>query len=121
MSVLDQYLNEFYEDSRKIEEFKINFLKNHYYPEVNLILNAKFKNFKIGVTNNRDLLYFRDSNVPSYEIVYNRITKTYYKKIKIYGKYFTEIIDINDYKYPVQQQLDKSYNKNICFKNCMIL
>lgn len=118
MSVLDQYLNDFYEDSKNVEEFKINFLKNHYYPEVNLILNAKFKNFKIGVNSNRDLLYFHDVNVPSYEIVYNRITKTYYKKIKIHDKYVTESIDINDYIIPLNE---KDNNRNICFKKCLIL
>jgi len=118
MSVLDQYLNDFYEDSKNVEEFKINFLKNHYYPEVNLILNAKFKNFKIGVTSNRDLLYFHDVNVPSYKIVYNRITKTYYKKIKIHDKYVTEPIDINDYIIPLNE---KDNNRNTCFKKCLIL
>ncbi len=119
MSVLDQYLNDFYEDSKNVEEYKINFLKQHYYPEVNLILNAKFKNFKIGVTSNRDLLYFHDVNVPSYEIVYNRITKTYYKKIKIYDKYVIESIDINDYITPLNNK--NNNNKNICFKKCLIL
>jgi hypothetical protein len=120
MTVLDEYLNEFYENSSKIEEFKINFLKNHYYHEVNLILNAKFKNFKIGVNKNRDIIFFHDSNNPSYEIIYNRVTKEYYKKVKIFNKYVSESIDIDDYKIPLLQ-IDKSYNKNMCFKNCIIL
>ena len=120
MSVLDQYLNEFYEDSTKTEEFKINFLKQHYYPEVNLILNTKFKNFKIGVNNNRDIIFFHDSNNPSYEIIYNRVTKQYYKKIKILDKYVREYIDINDYKTQLIHN-NESNNKNICFKKCIIL
>jgi hypothetical protein len=119
MSVLDQYLNDFYEDSKNIEEYKIDFLKHHYYPEVNLILNAKFKNFKIGVNENRDLLFFHDLYVPSYEIVYNRISKIYYKKIKIYDKYVIESIDINDYITPLNNK--NNNNKNICFKKCLIL
>jgi hypothetical protein len=107
MSILEQYLHEFYEDSSNIEEFKIEFLKNYYYPKVNLILNTEFKNFKIGVNKNRNLLFFYDSNVPSCEIIYNRISEIYYKKI-------TEIIDINDYIIPKN-------NKNIYLKKCLIL
>lgn len=113
MTALNDYLEDFYKNPLLVEEYKINFLKNHYYKEVNYILNSKFKNFKIGVNKNRNFIYFYDINNPSYEILYNRVSNEYYKRIKIYDKYYTQLIDINDYK-------NKRENLK-CVNKCIIL
>ena len=42
MSALDVYLNQYYDDPYGIEDYKINFLKNHYYPTINKILDCDF-------------------------------------------------------------------------------
>ena len=53
-NALESYLNDFYNDPNNVEEYKINFLKNHFYPILNIILNCYFEELKIGVTKNRD-------------------------------------------------------------------
>lgn len=113
MTALNDYLEDFYNNPLFVEEYKINFLKNHYYKELNCILNSKLKNFKIGVNKNRKYIFFYDIDNPSYEIIYNRVTNEYYKKIKIHGKYYIYLIDINFYK-------NKS-GKSKCLDKCIIL
>lgn len=120
MTALNDYLEDFYRNPLLVEEYKINFLKNHFFPDINIFFNTNLKNFKIGVNKKKDYIFFKDMNNLSYEIIYNRVTKIYYKRIKIYDKYSIQLIDINDYK----NKLDNSKNKldNIkCINNCIIL
>ena len=81
MTILDEYLNDFYNNPYNVEEYKINFLKNHYYPIINIFLNCEFQNFQIGVTKNKSIIWFTNKKNPNYEIIYNYISKKYYEDI----------------------------------------
>ena len=96
MSALEVYLNQFYDNPNTLEEFKINFLKNHYYDTINKIMNIDIKNFQIGVTRNRNIIYFIDKTDDSYEIIFNHRTSEYFKKYK--KKINLHQINITDYE-----------------------
>jgi len=135
MNPLDNYLEEFYFNPRGIEEHKIIYLKYHYYNYVNKILNCKFKNFRIGVNSNKDILFFYNTKNPNFEIIYNIKTIRYYKIIyKINKKYFLEEIYLDDfnelnYKLVSYKNNDKNCYQNLitcyqkcinCYKNCIM-
>ena len=82
-NALECYLDDFYNDPNNVEEYKIIFLKNHYYPKINIFLNCEFKNFKIGIKKDRNILWFIDSNKPNNEIIYNIKKNEYFSKNKI--------------------------------------
>ena len=65
------YLYEFHENPKGIEEYKINTLKNFYYPRVNKILIIKRDNFQIGVNNNFNIIFFRDRTNKHNELILN--------------------------------------------------
>lgn len=69
-SATKNYLNEFYENPKNIEEYKINFLKNNFYEKINKFLECDIKNFKIGVTKNKNAIWFKDIKNESKEIIY---------------------------------------------------
>jgi hypothetical protein len=72
-------------------------LKNHYYPKINNILNSDFKNFRIGITRNKELLWFTDITRPNHEVIYNIVNDEYFLKNKITNK--IEKINISDFEY----------------------
>ncbi len=79
MSAHEIYLDQFYENSHELEEYKVNFLKNHYFDRVEKVFKLKqnreiltIKDFLIGVTRNRDLIYFRLKELSSEPIILNR-------------------------------------------------
>ena len=41
-AALTDYIQDFYNNPVKVEDYKINFLKNHYFPTINAILNCSF-------------------------------------------------------------------------------
>lgn len=120
-NALECYLNDFYNDPNNVEEYKIIFLKNHYYPKINIILNTEFKNFKIGVTRNRNILWFINKNKPNNEIIYKIKEEEYFlrnkKANKIekidYNSYFDNSIDNSDIK---ENQSNKT-----CFSICILI
>jgi len=77
-STVVDYLNDFYNDPLNVEEFKIAFLKNHFYPKVNIFLNCKINNLKIGATKNKKIIWFRDIINPNFEIIYAYKDDKYY-------------------------------------------
>ena len=97
VNALEYYLNEFRNNFDNIEEYKIIFLKNHYYPKINNILNSDFKNFRIGITRNKELLWFTDITRPNHEVIYNIVNDEYFLKNKITNK--IEKINISDFEY----------------------
>lgn len=146
MTILDEYLNDFYNNPYNVEEYKINFLKNHYYPIINIFLNCEFQNFQIGVTKNKSIIWFTNKKNPNYEIIYNYISKKYYEdinkkrelnEIKIeYSKLENienyeynnssnnklEKTNIENYKFNINTNSNSSTNSNMCiiFSNCRI-
>ena len=118
MDIIDDYLDQFHNDPKKIEEFKINVLKNHYYPEVNKILNCKLKNFKIGVNSKRDIIFFYNTERPSVEIIYNIKTLQYFLRLKVGNKYTYREIDINSYT--KISEVKEKQKKDICLNICII-
>ena len=93
MSAYSVYLNDFFNDPNNTEEYKINFLKNYYYSLVNCYFNVEYNNFQIGVTKNRNLIYF-GSKLDNNRLVYNIREEKYYEKINndVYH------IDLDNYK-----------------------
>jgi hypothetical protein len=77
-STVVDYLNDFYNDPLNVEEFKIAFLKNHFYPKVNIFLNCKINNLKIGATKNKKIIWFHDIKNPNLEIIYAYKDEKYY-------------------------------------------
>ena len=73
MQVHEIYLNEFYDKPNTLEDYKINYLKNHYYPSINKILNIEFKNFQIGVSKNKDIIWFANKTNPIIEPIIGSI------------------------------------------------
>lgn len=77
MSALEVYLQQFYDDPRGIEEYKINFLKNHYYDRVATKLMIERKDLLIGVTRNTCLIYFKSRDPKSIPIILDRINNEF--------------------------------------------
>ena len=123
-NALECYLNDFYNDPKNVEEYKIIFLKNHYYPKINIILNTEFKNFKIGVKKNRNIIWFMDENNPKNEIIYKIKEEQYFLRNKEADK--LEKIDYNSYN---DNTIDNNININdikenqvnkTCFSICIL-
>ena len=129
-NALECYLNDFYNDPKNVEEYKIIFLKNHYYSKINIILNTEFKNFKIGVTKNRNILWFIDVNKANNEIIYKIKEEEYFLRNKETNK--IEKIDYNSYidnSYIDNSYIDNSINiiyikenkvNKRCFSKCIL-
>ena len=77
MSALEVYLQQFYDDPHGIEEFKVNFLKNHYYDRVATRLMIEFKDLLIGVTKNKSLIYFKSRDPKSKPVILDRYTNKF--------------------------------------------
>ena len=95
MSALECYLNQYYSDPKNLENYKLNYLKNHYYPTINFILNIHIKDFQIGVNSNKDLIWFCDKKNNNLHVIYNHKLDKYYLK---HCEKEMEEININDYK-----------------------
>tara|TARA_B100000035_G_C20808601_1_gene468849 strand:- start:238 stop:690 length:453 start_codon:yes stop_codon:yes gene_type:complete len=125
MAILDDYLNDFYNDPYNVEEYKINFLKNHYYPIINIFLNCEFQNFQIGVTKNKSIIWFTNKKNPNYEIIYNYISKKYYEDINKKRELneikieYSKLENIENYEY---NEASNNIDNNIYmfFRNCRI-
>jgi hypothetical protein len=115
MHIIDEYLAQF-RNNANVEEYKINLLKNYYYPEINNILKCKRKNFKIGVTSNPNLIFFYNAEKPSVEIIYHIKRSQYFLRFKLGDKYVYKEIDVTMYK-----EINKKKQKKImCFNICSI-
>ena len=125
-NALECYLNDFYNDPKNVEEYKIIFLKNHYYPKINIILNTEFENFKIGVTRNRNILWFIDENNPKNEIIYKIKEEEYFLRNKEtnkiekidYNSYIDNSINISDIS-DISDIKENQVNKT-CFSICIL-
>ena len=77
MTALNEYLNEFFQDCDNISEFKVNFLKNHFYDKINKIIFIDYQDFLIGTDKKlpikirKQFLFFKSCKNDLFEIIYN--------------------------------------------------
>ena len=117
---IKEYLNQFYENPNNIEEYKINLLKNHYYPIVKNILECSFNEFKIGVTKNKNILWFRSSYNLNRELIYYTIKDEYYLR---FNKGSKDLIKVNLDDYNKRENNKAENNKTYMFQyllKCLI-
>ena len=75
MSALEEYLDEFFRDCVNIPEFKIDFLKNHYYDRINKIISIDREDFLIGterklpINIRKQFLFFKSQKNSLFEII----------------------------------------------------
>lgn len=79
---LTDYIQDFYNNPAKVEDYKINFLKNHYFPTINAILKCSFEEFKIGMSKHNNIIWFCNINIPNYQVMYDFKNDLYYIKEK---------------------------------------
>ena len=92
---IKNYLDEFFDHPYKISGEKITFIKNYFYLEINFFKPIKRENLQIGVTKNKNIIYFRDKTNKQYEIILelntnkksNFFRKDYNKSYKIYNSF----------------------------------
>ena len=128
MSVIDDYLNQFFDRPYEVEEYKINFLRNHYYNDVNKIMNIQFDDLLIGVKKkqdlNRNFIFFTSKKDKNIQVIYNRKEDKYYyrymnnhkKIIKISSRIFNE-----PEKIIYEDTIDLKIKKNNKKFKCIIL
>lgn len=117
---IKEYLNHFYENPSNIEEYKINLLKNHYYPIVKNILECSFNEFKIGVTKNKNILWFTSSCNSNRELIYYATKDEYYLR---FNKDSKDLVKVNLDYYNKAENNKKENNKTNMFKyllKCLI-
>ena len=117
-SAVSDYLEELYNDPIGIEEYKINMLKSNFYPKINLILNCNLNNFKIGMSKNKDVIWFINDENPNTEIVYDYKNEKYFLKNKR-NKEKIEIF-IEDYIKYKNVDNNELKSKSSCL-NCIII
>lgn len=78
---VNEYILQFYNNPKGLEEYKINFLKNHFYDNVNNIkdVSINYKDFLIGIYKSTNLLYFSSKQNKNLQIIYNTKTNIYFK------------------------------------------
>jgi hypothetical protein len=70
-SAVDAYIEEFQNDPYNVDEYKVNFLKNHFYSFVENYMNVNRENLLIGATSNKKYLYFQCNLNTDIHFVYN--------------------------------------------------
>ena len=95
MSAVNAYIEQYHLFKSELEEYKINFLKNHFYGKINQVLRCDLHDFKIGVSNNMDIIWFIDKKNPSLEIIYNYKKQLYFKRLKDINKNKLELLDLS--------------------------
>ena len=141
MSALEEYLDEFFRDCVNIPEFKIDFLKNHYYDRINKIISIDREDFLIGTERKlpiiirKRFLFFKSRKNSLFEIIYDiqddKYAVRYKNNPQIYNistlynsKYINNIdskmIDKNIIDNHIDNHIDNSDidNNNSCIKSC---
>tara|TARA_B100000424_G_C22807346_1_gene432570 strand:+ start:51 stop:449 length:399 start_codon:yes stop_codon:yes gene_type:complete len=125
-NALYAYIKEFQDNPTTIDEFKVNFLKNHFYHLVENYINVERKNLLIGTTNNKNYLYFQCKLNTTMHFVYNLNNPTSnYLKFDYPGKFveylYSDELHYNKYKTFVtdKNMPIKNYKKYCCC--CVII
>lgn len=108
------YLQDFYNNPKTIETYKINFIKNHYFPTINTILDCSFQDFKVGMSKHNNIIWFCNISNPDYHIMYDHSNNSYYIKDKSSNKPY--LINIENYMLIKPKRLKKESKKINLFK-----
>lgn len=117
---IKEYLKQFYENPNNIEEYKINLLKNHYYPIIKNVLGCSFNQFKIGTTKNKNTLWFTSSCKLNRELIYHTTKDEYYLR---FNKDPNDLIKVNLEDYNKTENNKTENNKTNLFSyllKCLI-
>lgn len=121
-AILD-YLNEFEKDPNNIEEFKINYLKNFFYPKAKKFLQCEMNEFKLAATKNR--VWFMNINNQNIEIIYFYKDEKYFIRKNKDSKQIEEInIESSDYSSDSDNNINNianNSNKTCLNKFCIII
>lgn len=114
-AILD-YLNEFEKHANNIEEFKINYLKNFFYPKAKNFLQCEMNEFRLAATKNK--VWFMNINNKDIEIIYFYKDEKYFIRKNKDSKQIEEInIESSDYS----SNSDNNSNKTCLNKFCIII
>jgi len=112
---LTDYIQDFYNNPAKVEDYKINFVKNHYFPTINAILNCSFEEFKIGMSKHNNIIWFCNINRPNYQVMYDFKNDLYYIKEKGPKPY-----SINIENYIDNKKRKRIIETNELYSNCLM-
>lgn len=70
-NAVDAYIEEFQNNPSSLDEYKVNFLKNHFYSLIEKYIDIKRENLLIAATSNKEYLYFQCKLTPNIHFVYN--------------------------------------------------
>ena len=122
-NAITDYIQDFYNNPTKVEDYKINFLKNHYFPTINAILKCSFEEFKIGMSKHNNIIWFCNINIPNYQVIYDFKNDLYYIKEKGPKPYS---INIENYIDNIDNIDNKKRKRNIfietneLYSNCLV-
>jgi len=119
-----EYLQQFYNNPTGLDEYKINVLKNYYYPYIKEKIDVSRENLLIGITRNIKYIYFSSKINPELQLIYDKENRNFYIKFIIEGdnkkqiKFLEKLYPNEKYK----NYLDHNNIKNSCNCNyCIII
>jgi hypothetical protein len=118
-SALDTYIKEFQNNPHNIDEYKVNFLKNHFYSFIKNYINVNRENLLIGATSNKKYLYFQCNLNTDIHFVYNLNNPTcnYLKfdyPTKFVEKLNTDELHYKKYKTLIMEKDVENYKSYCC-------
>ena len=134
-NALEIYMQEFLDSPYTIHEYKVNFLKNHFYFLVEKYIDVTRDNLLIGTTSNKVFLYFRSKLNTDIHFVYN-INNPNYNYLKFdYPTKFVEQLYFDELHYKKyinnnsdnnsdnnsHNNSDNNFNKKKLILNCCII
>ena len=72
MNNIEKYLEEFYNNPNEIEQYKIQILKDYYYERIYNIIKIPIDKLLIGVTEDKNLIYFKFENIIAQPLILDR-------------------------------------------------
>ena len=121
LNIINNYISEFQNDPNNIEEYKIKLLKDHFYFYVEKYIDVKREDFLIGVTKNKNYLYFQSKLNPNLHFVTN-LNKEDCNYLKFdYPVIFVEKLNTDEIHYKKYKTQIMNFNKeykNNCY--CLI-
>ena len=77
MNNIEKYLEEFYNNPNEIEQYKIQILKDYYYERIYNIIKIPIDKLLIGVTEDKNLIYFKFENIIAQPLILDRRLDTF--------------------------------------------